>query len=150
MRGLLSRVTYPPRVIVYLWAILMFILLLFMLSLGLAYATQTPIVSGSAVSGVVVSASQASLRGAYAYCSSNCFMMIFNSATVPANESTTAGAPNVSGAMVHCIGPAAQPSISYDYRDLEFFTVGISIAISSTGCGTLTLSTVGFIHAVAQ
>lgn len=152
MTKLLSKVTYPPRVIIYLWIALMVAIGLLVVSLAPAHATQTPVVAGSASPGVVVSTAPASLRGAYAICSSTCYLMIFNSITVPANGSTTAGAPNVSGAMVHCIGPSNSivPSIAYDYYNLEWFSVGIAIAISSTGCGTLTQSSVGFIHATAQ
>lgn len=149
---LLFRVTYPSRMIVYLWVALMVVIGLLAVSLRPAHATQTPVVAGSASPGVVVSAGPASLRSAYAICSSACYMMVFNSLTVPANGSTTAGAPNISGAMVHCVGPSSSivPSVNYDFYDLEWFSVGISIAISSTGCGTLTQSSVGFIHATAQ
>lgn len=149
---LLSRVTYPPRMVVYLWLALMVTIVLMGLSLSPARATQTPVVAGSASPGVVVATSAASLRSAYAICSAACYMMIFNSIAVPANGATTAGSPTVSGAMVHCIGPSSSivPSVNYDYYDLEWFSVGIAIAISSTGCSTLTQSSVGFVHAVAQ
>lgn len=149
---LLSKVTYPSRTVIYLWLALMVVIGLLAFALSPAKASQTPVVAGSASPGVVVSAAPASLRGAYAICSSACYLMIFNSPTVPANGATTAGAPNISGAMVHCIGPSSSivPSVAYDYGNLEWFSVGIAIAISSTGCNTLTQSSVGFIHAVAQ
>lgn len=147
---LLSRVTYQPRLVTYLAFMLAVVVGLLISSF--AFATTTPVVAGSASPGVVVSASPASLRSAYAICSGTCYLMVFNAVAVPANGSTTAGAPNVSGAMVHCIGPSTTivPSLNYNHEDLEWFSVGIAIAISSTGCGTLTQSSVGFIHAVSQ
>lgn len=147
---LLSRVTYQPRLVTYL-AFMLAVMIGLLIS-SFAFATTTPVVAGSASPGVVVSASPASLRSAYAMCSSTCYLMVFNAVAVPANGATTAGAPNVSGAMVHCIGPSTSivPSLNFNHEDLEWFSVGIAIAISSTGCGTLTQSSVGFIHAVSQ
>jgi hypothetical protein len=107
-------------------------------------------VAGSASSSLVLKAGAGHLIGGYANCTAACWLMIFNSATAPSNGATTAG--NASGNLQDCIPISAGGvgSINYSPQPLEFFSVGITAAISSTACGTLTLSTVGFIHGTVQ
>ncbi len=108
-----------------------------------------PVVSGSASSGVVLKATPGNLYGVYAECTSACWLMVFNAVAVPSNGSTTAGI--ASGNLQDCIDIAAGSSRSLAYPGPpEVFSVGMSAAISSTACGTLTLSTVGFIHGMVQ
>ncbi len=107
-------------------------------------------IAGSASSSLVLKAAAGHLIGAYANCTAACWLMIFNSATAPSNGATTAS--TASGGLQDCIPIAAGGvgNISYAPYPLEFFSVGITATISSTACGTLTLSTVGFIHGTVQ
>ena len=114
-------------------------------SIGIA-----PVVAGSAVSSSVLKASGGNLYGAYATCTSACWLMIFNATSLPANGATTAGI--ASGNLQDCIPVAAGGFVSINYNPgpPEVFSTGITAAISSTACGTLTASTVGFIHGSIQ
>ena len=125
-------------------------------AMGLAVpaVAQTPgplsAVFGSAVNGGVVKASPGTLWNAHGTCSSACWVMIFNATSVPSNGSTTAG--TASSNLVDCVPVAANGAFSIGngvtpYAD---FSTGLSIAISSTACATLTLSTVGFVNASYQ
>lgn len=107
-----------------------------------------PIVAGSAASSSVLKATPGALQSVYATCTASCYLMIFNAVSAPANGATTAGI--ASGNMQECIGPSLSPSISYSGLPPSTFTVGITAAISSTACATLTLSAVGFIHGTVQ
>jgi len=99
---------------------------------------------GSAVSSCVLKASAGNLYGVYAECTSACWLMVFNATSLPANGATTAG--NASGNLVECIDVAAGSSRSLTYPVFpRALTVGITVAISSTACATLTASTVGFV-----
>lgn len=99
---------------------------------------------GSAVSSCVLKASAGNFFGAYAECTSACWLMVFNATSAPSNGSTTAGIG--SGNLVECLDISANGSKSITYPTFpRAFSVGITAVISSTACGTLTLSTVGFI-----
>lgn len=115
-----------------------------------ASAAIAPVVSGSASSGVILKASAGNLYSVSATCSAACWLMVFNSATVPSNGSTTAGI--ASGNLQECIGIASGATgiISTIGGPPESFTTGISAAISSTACATLTLATTGFIRGSVQ
>jgi hypothetical protein len=110
----------------------------------------TPVVGGSAISSLVLKASTGNLYGIYAECSSACWLMVFNSTTVPSNGSTTAGV--ASGNLVECIPILANSSgsITYAPGPPAIYSVGMTAAISSTTCATLTLSAVGFIHGLVM
>jgi hypothetical protein len=110
----------------------------------------TPIVGGSAVSSLVLKASPGNLYGIYAECTSACWLMVFNSTTAPSNGSTTAGV--ASGNLVECIPILANSSgsITYAPGPPAIYSVGMTAAISSTTCATLTLSAVGFIHGLVM
>ncbi len=112
--------------------------------------TAVPTIAGSASSSSVFKAAAGHLISAYANCTAACWLMIFNSTTAPSNGSTTAG--TASGGLQDCIPISAGGigSINYAPQPAEFFSVGITAAISSTACGTLTLSPVGFIHGMVQ
>lgn len=99
---------------------------------------------GSAASSCVLKASAGSFYGAYAECTSACWLMVFNATSAPSNGSTTAGTG--SGNLVECIDISANGSKSINYPTFpRAFSVGVTVAISSTACATLTLSTVGFV-----
>ncbi len=110
----------------------------------------TPVVGGSAASSLVLKASPGNLYSVYAECSAACWLMVFNSVSAPSNASTTAGV--ASGNMVECIPISAggAGSINYAPGPPAVYSVGITAAISSTTCATLTLATTGFIHGMVQ
>jgi hypothetical protein len=110
----------------------------------------TPVVGGSALSSLVLKASAGNLYSVYAECSAACWLMVFNSTSAPSNGATTAG--TASGNMVECIPIAAggAASISYQPGPPAVYSVGITAAISSTTCATLTLATTGFIHGMVM
>ena len=113
-------------------------------------AGLTPIVGGSALSGLVLKAAPGNMYSIYAVCTAACWLMVFNSVTIPGNGATTAG--TASGNLTSCIpiGAGGIGSVSYAPGPPEAFSVGISAAISSTSCATLTLSATAFIHALVQ
>ena len=110
----------------------------------------TPVVGGSAISSLVLKASAGNLYSVYAECSAACWLMVFNSTSAPSNGATTAGV--ASGNMVECIPIASggSGSISYQPGPPAVYSVGITAAISSTTCATLTLATTGFIHGMVM
>jgi len=119
--------------------------LLVCLTAGARAQVLNDAVCGSAANGCVLQASPGLFYGAYAECTSACWLMVFNSTTVPGNGATTAG--KASGNLVECIDIAANGSkiLQYNFAPIVM-TTGISVAISSTACATLTLSAVGFVH----
>ena len=111
----------------------------------------TPTVVGSASSSLVLKASPGNLYSVYANCSAACWLMVFNSVSVPSNGATTAG--TASGNMVECVPVVAGLATSINYGAAPtsaFYSVGITAAISSTSCATLTLASTGFIHGTVQ
>jgi hypothetical protein len=112
---------------------------------ALAAGGITPVVCGSAVSSCVFKASAGNLYSAYAECTAACWLMVFNSTSAPSNGATTAGV--ASGNLVECIDISAGSSKSIAFAGMppEVYSVGITAAISSTACATLTLSTVAFV-----
>ena len=110
----------------------------------------TPVVGGSAISSLVLKASGGNLWQVYANCTAACWLMVFNATAVPANGATTAGvAP---GNLVECIAIPINGigAISFTPGPAAVYSAGITAAISSTACATLTLSAVGFIHGLVQ
>ncbi len=111
----------------------------------------TPAVAGSSASSVVILAKPGNLIGAYFTAgATQGWGMIFNSATVPSNGSTTAG--TASGDLEECIYVPADTTQSINFQGLpvEAYSAGISAVFSSTGCGTLTLSATAFVHGIGQ
>jgi len=105
----------------------------------------TGVTCGSAASSCVLKASPGNFYGVYAECTSACWLMVFNSTSAPSNGATTAG--TASGNLVECVDVPASSARSITYAVLPVnYSVGITVAISSTACATLTLSTVGFIR----
>jgi hypothetical protein len=104
----------------------------------------TKVVCGTGVSSCVLKATSGNFFGVYAECSAACWVMVFNRTTAPSNGGTTAGI--ASGNMAECFDVAAGGSKSLTYPTYPVaFSVGVTVAISSTACDTLTLSTVGFV-----
>lgn len=104
---------------------------------------------GSAVSSCVLKSGSGTLYGVYAHCTSACWFMVFNALSLPGNGATTAGI--ASGNMVDCVDVAANTAKSLTYPVFpRYYSVGITVAISSTSCGTLTASTVGFVSGTVK
>lgn len=111
----------------------------------------TPCVAGSSASSCILKASTGNLYSVYATAGATAgYLMVFNSATLPSNGSTTAG--TASGNLVECVNVAANStsSISFNPGPPELFSTGITAAYSSTGCATLTASATAFIKGSAQ
>lgn len=110
----------------------------------------TPVVGGSAASSQVLKASPGNLYSVYANCTAACWLMVFNAVSAPSNGATTAGV--ASGNLVHCVPIIAGGAggVSVNGMPPDVFTVGITAAISSTACATLTLATTGFINGKVQ
>lgn len=104
----------------------------------------TPVVSAAAEGSHVLKASSGCLISVYVYNSgAAAFLMIFNSTTVPGDGAVT---------PIECV-PVA--SASYQFINLaplppEWFSTGISAAISTTGCFTKTVGSGAFFHAIVQ
>lgn len=111
----------------------------------------TPVVGGSAVSGLVLKNAAGNLYDVYATSTATSFwLMVFNSTNVPSNGATTAG--TASGNMVQCIqsNSSGTALLTFGSGPPEVYSVGISAAVSSTACATLTLSATAFIRGRVQ
>lgn len=111
----------------------------------------TPVVCGSAVSSCVLKNATGNLFSVYAECSAACWLQVFNSTSAPSNGSTTAG--NAANNMVECVPIAAGGIGAINYSltgPPAVYSTGITAAISSTTCATLTLATTGFIHGMVK
>jgi hypothetical protein len=107
----------------------------------------TPVVGTSgqvATGGLILKAAPGCLIAAYLLNSTTAgYLMVFNSITVPADGAVT---------PIHCIPIAAS---SYQYLNFapqppEWYSTGISVAFSTTGCFTKTVSSALFIHGLVQ
>jgi hypothetical protein len=86
--------------------------------------------SAAAENGHILKASAGSLYNVYSTASTTAgYLMVFNSATVPADGAVT---------PIECIQVAASQTGRIDYQVPEIFTTGISVAFSTTGCFTKT------------
>lgn len=113
-----------------------------------ATSAITPVASNAA-STLLGKASAGNLYTAYLTASADSWLYVFNSTTAPVNGAVTAGA--ASGNYQDCIKVATGTTASIGVISIpERFSSGIYLAISSTACGTLTLATTGFLHALVQ
>ena len=108
-------------------------------------------VSTSGVSSLVVNSPNKALASLTVFSSAAGFALVYDAASLPSN-----------GAVAACAGPAtARPCLMWcapiaagGYVDRQWnspmsFTTGIVVAVSSTGCATLTAATTGQIFAQA-
>lgn len=103
-----------------------------------------PIVSAAAEGSHILKASPGCLLATYVYNSgAAAFLMIFNSKTIPADGAVT---------PVECVPVAAASYQFINFAPLppEWFSAGISAAISTTGCFTKTVGSGAFFHAIVQ
>ncbi len=111
----------------------------------------TPIISAANASGAVVKASAGTLYGYCVHTAATAgWVMVFNSTTVPADGAVTNG--TASGNLSDVLEVAANTSAckSYTPGPGNAFSVGISIAFSSTAPTTKTASATVIIEARAQ
>jgi hypothetical protein len=104
----------------------------------------TPVVSAVAEGGHVLKASPGCLISVYVTNPGAAgFLMVFNSATVPADGAVT---PR------ECVpvGAASYQYINFAPQPPEWYSTGISAAVSTTGCFTKTISSGAFFHAFVQ
>ena len=106
----------------------------------------TPVVSAALEGSHVLKSAAGCLLAVYATIDSTTagWLMVFNSATVPADGSVT---------PVDCVYISQAPgSLGLNWAPLppEWFSTGVSVAFSSTGCFTKTLSAHAFFHALVQ
>lgn len=109
-----------------------------------ANAAATPIVSTAAEGSRVLKASKGCLLSLYVYNSgAAAFLMVFNSITVPADGAVT---------PIECIpvGSASYQFLNFAPQPPEYYSTGISAAISTTGCFTKTVGSGAFFHAIVQ
>jgi len=108
-------------------------------------------VSTAGTSAIVLTAPSKSLASLTVFNSAAGFALVYDAASLPSN-----------GAVASCAGPAtARPCLMWcapiaagGYVDRQWnspmsFTTGIVVAVSSTGCATLTAATTGQIFAQA-
>ena len=104
----------------------------------------TPVVSTATESGRVLKASKGCIISGYVTTGAAAgYMMIFNSITIPADGAVT---------PVNCIYVPANTSIGLIWapQPPEWYSTGIAIAFSTTGCFTKTASATAFFHALVQ
>lgn len=107
-------------------------------------AAATPINSASAEGSHILKAAPGCLLSLYVYNSGAAgFLMVFNSKTVPADGSVT---------PIECVpvGAASYQFINFAPQPPEWYSTGISAAISTTGCFTKTVGSGAFFHALVQ
>ena len=104
----------------------------------------TPVVSGAAEGSHVLKASSGCLIAAYVTTGASAgFLMVFNSATVPGDGAVT---------PIECISVPATTTIGLNYapQPPAWYSTGISVAFSTTGCFTKTISNTAFFHGLVQ
>ena len=104
----------------------------------------TPVFSAAAEGSHILKAVPGCLISAYATIGSTAgYLMLFNSATVPADGAVT---------PVECIQVTANSTnfLNWAPQPPEWFSNGIVIVFSTTGCFTKTISTTAFLHGIIQ
>jgi len=110
-----------------------------------------PGVAPAATGYAVLLAKAGNLLGSYATAgSTQGWLMVFNSTTLPSNGATTVG--TAAGNLEECIYVPANTTQSINFQGLpvEYYSSGVTAVFSSTGCDMLTLSTTAFVHGLAQ
>lgn len=121
----------------------------------MAQSVVLPVICGAGSSTCALkSTGGGQLFSVYVGCTSQCWLMTFDTNVAPTSGSTTAG--TAIGDMLDCIGPfpTGPASFSYAPGPAEWFPggvgAGIYVAVSSTSCPTLTLSSAAVIHGIVQ
>jgi hypothetical protein len=103
-----------------------------------------PVVSAAAEGSHVLKASPGALLSVYTYNSgAAAFLMVFNATSLPANGAVT---------PIECVpvGSASYQFLNFAPRPPEWYSTGIVVAVSTTGCFTLTVGSGAFFHAFVQ
>ena len=109
-----------------------------------AGAPATPVVSTSTSGGLVFKASPGCILSAYVTSGGSAgYFMIFNSTTVPGDGTV---APR------NCVYVPANTTLGLNWapQPPEWYSTGISVAFSTVGCQTKTLTGIAFIHGLVQ
>lgn len=109
-----------------------------------AGAPATPVASSTAESGHILKASRGCLLAVYATTGATAgYLMVFNSTTVPADGAVS---------PINCVYIPATTSIALNWapQPPEYYSTGISVAFSTTGCFTKTASATAFFHGLVQ
>ena len=110
-------------------------------------APATPVVASSAentAGGKILKAAPGCLLALYVVNSTTAgYLMVFNSTTIPADGAVT---------PIHCIpiGASSYQWINFAPMPPEWYSAGISIAFSTTGCFTKTVSAALFMRGLVQ
>lgn len=103
----------------------------------------TPVASTTSESNHVLKAGPGCLIAAYATAFANGFFMVFNATALPSNGA-------VSPAECVAVGANGTASINYAPQPPEWYSVGITVGFSSTGCNTLTAASSAYFHGIVQ
>lgn len=111
-----------------------------------AAAPATPVVSAVVEGSHILKATPGCLLAVYGTIDSTTvgWLMTFNSTTVPADGAVT---------PIECVYISSAPgSVGLNFAPLppEWYSVGIVVVFSSTGCFTKTVSAHGFFHGLIQ
>jgi hypothetical protein len=108
-------------------------------------------VSTAGTSAVVLNSPNKSLASLTVFSSAAGFALVYDAATLPANGAVAscAGPGTARPCLMWCAPVAAGGYVDRQWNSPMSFTTGIVVAVSSTGCATLTAATTGQIFAQA-
>jgi hypothetical protein len=109
-----------------------------------AGAPGTPVVSTAAEGSRVLKASRGCIISGYVTTGAVAgYMMIFNATSAPADGAVT---------PINCVYVPANTTIGLNWapQPPEWYSTGITVVFSSTGCFTKTVSATAFFHALVQ
>lgn len=108
-------------------------------------------VSTSGTSSVILNSPNKALASLTVFNSAAGFALVYDAATLPANGGVAAcaGPATARPCLMWCAPIAAGGYVDRQWNSPMSFTTGIVVAVSSTGCATLTAATTGQIFAQA-
>jgi|SRR5436190_12329582 hypothetical protein len=108
-------------------------------------------VSTAGTSSVTLNSPNKSLASLTVFDSAAGFALVYDAASLPANGAVAAcaGPATARPCLMWCAPIAAGGFVDRQWRSPMSFTTGIVVAVSSTGCATLTAATTGQIFAQA-
>lgn len=104
----------------------------------------TPIVSAAAEGSHILKAAKGTLISLYVTAGASAgYLMTLNSATVPADGAVT---------PINCVQVAANNTVALNFapQPPEYYSTGIVVVFSTTGCFTKTISNTAYFHALVQ
>ncbi len=108
-------------------------------------------VSTAGTSAVVLNSPSKALASLTVFSSAAGFALVYDAATLPSNGAVAAcsGPATARPCLMWCAPVAAGGYVDRQWNSPMSFTTGIVVAVSSTGCATLTAATTGQIFAQA-